>query len=341
MPDDIEFVVRGAPTGTAAGLRESIRSLSGLPSLPVVVRPYSTEAERLTADLLRASLVLMPSRKEGLGLVGVEAIVAGTPVLISGSSGLGALLRDVLRADDVGRVVVSMSGDDQEITDRWARAIEAVLRDREAAFQRAADVRRYLAEHKKWSSTTQGLLKALNLLPREGQTPGEPDQNTDPPPPRASQGEDPTAREADQGSHMHSVSQDPTAASPTFNERRLDALGRALRQVVPSIYRNPRIRVRKLAAANSALLSVGPIMQALSAVAEAENRQPMRHKLQQLDHTLKQHYCTVSQKLSALEQVRSEEDAVQPCQDLATETAKLLAACDQAIQVIQAIQRVT
>jgi glycosyltransferase involved in cell wall biosynthesis len=66
--DEIEFVVRGAPIGSSADLRQVIRVQSGLPSLNVVVRPYSTQAERLAADLRRASLVLMPSRKEGFGL---------------------------------------------------------------------------------------------------------------------------------------------------------------------------------------------------------------------------------------------------------------------------------
>jgi glycosyltransferase involved in cell wall biosynthesis len=108
--DEIEFVVRGAPVGSTAELRQNIQEQSALPSLNVVVRPYSTHAERLAADLRRASLVLMPSRREGFGLVGVEAIVTGTPVLISESSGLGVLLREILSPDDAGRVVAGPFG---------------------------------------------------------------------------------------------------------------------------------------------------------------------------------------------------------------------------------------
>jgi glycosyltransferase involved in cell wall biosynthesis len=181
----IEFVVRGAPVGSTNALRTKVLAQSGLPSLSVVIRPYSTQAERLAADLRRATLVLMPSRTDGFGLVGVEAIIAGTPVLISESSGLGALLQEALPTDDVGRVVVSMSGDDQVIADRWARAIEAVLSDREAAFQRAADIRCHLAAHKKWSTAIQDLLTALSPSPLEGKLPDERGLNIESAPSRA------------------------------------------------------------------------------------------------------------------------------------------------------------
>ena len=46
-----------------------------------------------------SSLVLMPSRVEGFGLAGLEAITSGTPVRISGASGLGMLLEELLAQD--------------------------------------------------------------------------------------------------------------------------------------------------------------------------------------------------------------------------------------------------
>jgi hypothetical protein len=142
-----------------------------------------------------------------------------------------------------------------------------------------------------------------------------------------------TAREAERRARIHPVGyQDHAAVSPSLNERRLRALDSALGRVVPNIFQDPRIRVDKLDAANAALLSVGPIIEALRAAANAENRQPMRHELQQLEHVLQKHYNAVSQKLSLLEQVGSEEEAMQPCEDLAIKAAALLAACTQAIK---------
>jgi glycosyltransferase involved in cell wall biosynthesis len=162
---DIEFVVRGAPASSGEQLRLQVQKWAQLPALNVVVRPYTDTGERLTADLRRASLVLMPSRAEGFGLVGVEAIAAGTPALVSGTSGLGLLLEETLEPDDAQRVVVPMTDNDDELIERWARAIDAVLRDRDAAFRRAAESRAELASRKTWAAAARSLLDAVGAPP--------------------------------------------------------------------------------------------------------------------------------------------------------------------------------
>ena len=101
---------------------------------------------------------------------------------------------------------------------------------------------------------------------------------------------------------------------------------------MPGIYRNPKKRVTRLAAAKAGLLSVNPIVQALSIAVEIEKEQPALQRLQELEFILQQHYNAVLQKLSILNELRSVEDAMQPCQDLAVETAGLIAACTQAIR---------
>jgi len=158
---EIEFVVRGAPASSGEQLHRQVQEWAQLPALNVVVRPYTDLAERLTADLRRASLVLMPSRAEGFGLVGVEAIAAGTPLLVSGTSGLGSLLESALDQDDSQRIVVPMTDNGEELIDRWARAIDAVLRDRDAAFRRAAETRAQLASRKTWAAAALSLLDAV------------------------------------------------------------------------------------------------------------------------------------------------------------------------------------
>jgi glycosyltransferase involved in cell wall biosynthesis len=159
--DPIELVVRGAPEGTSRKVRTAVREWAGYPELGVVVRPYTADTEWLDADIRRASLVLMPSRSEGFGLVGLESIVAGTPVLVSDQSGLGVLLREALKPEQASRFVVRMSGDDDRDHDEWGRAVEAVLRDRDAAFRRAAELRSQLSQQKTWASATTGLLAEL------------------------------------------------------------------------------------------------------------------------------------------------------------------------------------
>lgn len=160
----LELEVRGARLETSTELQRKLREGSGYPALSVVVRPYTTDTESLDADIKSASLLLMPSRSEGFGLVGLEAIVAGTPVLVSSASGLGDMLRETLDAEQAGRIVVPMSGDDEEDGERWGRAVEGMLRDREAAFRRAMEVRALLATRKTWAAAVAGLLAELREL---------------------------------------------------------------------------------------------------------------------------------------------------------------------------------
>ena len=158
---DLEFVVRGAEPGRSDELRELLRNCAASPALRIVVRPYSPSTETLVADMRSASLVLMPSREEGFGLVGLEALVAGTPALITSRSGLGQLLRQTLDPEQFARVVVTMTGDDQEDTDRWARSINGMILDRPAAFQRAFELQAILGSRTTWRSSVSALFSEL------------------------------------------------------------------------------------------------------------------------------------------------------------------------------------
>jgi hypothetical protein len=83
---------------------------------------------------------------------------------VSSESGLGAMLREALEHEQAGRIVVPMSGDDDEDGERWGRAVEGMLRDREAAFRRAMEVRALLATRKTWAAAVAGLLAELHEL---------------------------------------------------------------------------------------------------------------------------------------------------------------------------------
>ncbi|WP_264811819.1 glycosyltransferase family 4 protein, partial [Gluconacetobacter johannae] len=157
----IELVIRGAKSDGMDKLRSELLQKAGPNRLELSVRAFTVSDERLRADLQSASLVLMPSRSEGFGLVGVEAIVAGAPALVSADSGLAQLLREDLSPDQVARLVVKMDGTPDELCERWANAIERVLADREASFRRAAEIRNIMADKKTWLNEAKKLLAAL------------------------------------------------------------------------------------------------------------------------------------------------------------------------------------
>jgi glycosyltransferase involved in cell wall biosynthesis len=93
-----------------------------------------TGSERLDA-LSAADVVVYPSEREVFGLVAVEALLCGTPVIVSGDSGCG----EVIRATGGGQTVPF--GDATAL----AHAIERVLTEapawRDAARHAAAAVR--------------------------------------------------------------------------------------------------------------------------------------------------------------------------------------------------------
>ncbi len=156
------LVVRGAPVGSADDLRLHLTAaLSN--GVRAEVLHYTADAARIAEDLRKSSLVLMPSRSEGFGLVGLEAIAAGVPVLVSAESGLGQLLQE--RVPDLARdVVVDVLDVEKDDAARWAGEIEFVLRDREAAFGRARKLREALAPALDWTRETGTLVDVIRSL---------------------------------------------------------------------------------------------------------------------------------------------------------------------------------
>ena len=157
------FVVRGASAGTTVEFRKRLKASAGRPLRPIV-REYTTDASLISTDFLSSSVVLMPSRGEGFGLVGLEAISAGVPVLISGCSGLAELLNR--HAPKFARFCVVNVEDDEAVdTAAWQTALQAVLVDRKAAFSRAKKLRKILNDKLSWEKSVKAMVERLYATP--------------------------------------------------------------------------------------------------------------------------------------------------------------------------------
>lgn len=156
-----ELVTQGVPEGESAKLRTMAEKWIDNPAVHVLPRPYSSDPQAVIDEVARASLVVMPSRAESFGLVGLEAITAGVPVLVSSGSGLGMLLADTLPSDEVERMTVDVGATALEVekdVNRWARAISNVMWNVPAAFQQAAEVRKTMADRVTWRAAATKLL---------------------------------------------------------------------------------------------------------------------------------------------------------------------------------------
>jgi glycosyltransferase involved in cell wall biosynthesis len=158
---DPVLVVRGAPPGKGDELHVHLAKLADVPRDRIRVREYTAEATHIQEDLRRACLLLIPSRTEGFGLVGLEALALGTPTLISARSGLGELLVEKLGETHARNFVVEVKDDTEADATEWARAIEQVLRDPKAAFARTAELQQRLEKELSWTTAAQSLMSAL------------------------------------------------------------------------------------------------------------------------------------------------------------------------------------
>jgi glycosyltransferase involved in cell wall biosynthesis len=144
--------VRGAPRRDCDALAAELMELSGLAPELIDVRPFTDDADQIAVDLRHAALCVMPSRVEGFGLVALEAIEAGTPVLVSRKSGVAELLTERLGRSAMPMIV---DGDEPAV---WANAIRHVLTDLHAAFDYAHDIAVRLAGELRWDHVVNQLV---------------------------------------------------------------------------------------------------------------------------------------------------------------------------------------
>ncbi|XP_019626546.1 PREDICTED: LOW QUALITY PROTEIN: uncharacterized protein LOC109471647 [Branchiostoma belcheri] len=126
--------------------------------------------EDIAKDMQQAHLVLMPSRAEPFGLIGLEAIAAGIPVLISDNSGLADMIKDLVKerklpADMRHRIVKTSvrESDLAEDARKWAERIADTLEYSQPEFDRAARYKKKLLESEYWKESHQNLLRVCGL----------------------------------------------------------------------------------------------------------------------------------------------------------------------------------
>jgi len=159
-----ELLIRGVPDRKSRELYEQVEDWIGTPAVDVTLRPFSADPRHITEDVARASLVLMPSRAEAFGLVGLEAIAAGVPVLVSGRSGLGVLLLDQGQLPVAHQAVVDVAATVRDLeadVRMWEKSIHAVMRSLPGAFREAAELRDEMAARCTWATAAATVLGCL------------------------------------------------------------------------------------------------------------------------------------------------------------------------------------
>ena len=132
----------GAPDGKQDEVAENLLR-SGIIKSQLAVRKFVQTKERLKELFCEVDLCIMASRTEGFGLTALEALSAGLPILVSGNSGFG----DVLRSLPLGKSCVVESEDPKV----WARAIAGVRqKDRAERLQEIQRLKMSYEEQFSW-----------------------------------------------------------------------------------------------------------------------------------------------------------------------------------------------
>ena len=130
-----------------------------IPSSQLRVRAFLDSREDLKKLFCEADLVVMPSRTEGFGLTGLEALSAGLPILVSRKSGFGEALMKV----PFGRNFVIDSDD----PDQWAKAIEEFCNnDRSSRLEECEKLRDFYQKKYSWKKQCESLIdKMISITP--------------------------------------------------------------------------------------------------------------------------------------------------------------------------------
>ena len=153
LPDTL-LVFAGARDGKYEEIAKKMSECHGVPKRSLRVRGFVQSREDLKCLFQEVDLVLMPSRTEGFGLTGLEALSAGLPVLVSKNSGFGEALCKV----PFGSSFVI----DSEDPDEWAATIKEVWnKGRQERLVEAEKLRMFYGEKYNWAKQGRGLLDKM------------------------------------------------------------------------------------------------------------------------------------------------------------------------------------
>ena len=151
--EDTCLVFVGAPDGKRNEIAKRFTEC-GVPASRLRVRGFVEDRESLKSLFQEVDLVVMPSRTESFGLIGLEALSAGVPVLVSGNSGFGEALCNVV----FGSSVV-VNSEDPSV---WTAAITEIwAKDRKIRLAEVESLRHSYEKEYNWATQTKDLVAKM------------------------------------------------------------------------------------------------------------------------------------------------------------------------------------
>ncbi|XP_044175056.1 uncharacterized protein LOC114949013 [Acropora millepora] len=150
----------GAPDGMQDEVRKRLLN-HGITEEQLTVRKF-VQCRRGIKDLLcEVDLAIMPSKSEGFGLVALEALSAGLPVLVGSNSGFASAIRDL----PLGACSIVDSDDPA----KWAEAIERVCVRHRVCLEEIIMLRECYGRKYVWKTQCKALVEQLWRMIRDDQ----------------------------------------------------------------------------------------------------------------------------------------------------------------------------
>ena len=145
----------GAPEGKQEKVRAELLQ-HGIAEAQLTVRKFIHSRDRVKDLLCEVDLAIMPSKSEGFGLVALEALSAGLPILVGSRSGFAKALENVLH----GNTCIVNSDDPTE----WAKAIEDVRIRHGMRLKEIKSVRKSYREMYSWKEQCEALVNRMKKM---------------------------------------------------------------------------------------------------------------------------------------------------------------------------------
>ena len=158
LGEKFEVTFVGAPEGQHRKIEEWFLQNKKVKRKQLTIRGYCDQNE-LKTMFYGADLVAMPSRTEGFGLIALEAISAGVPVLVTSESGIAKALERV----EGGKSVIVQSEEPEE----WAQKIKTMsMKKPEERLDNAIRLRENYEKTYSWSTQCGRFSEMIGALIR-------------------------------------------------------------------------------------------------------------------------------------------------------------------------------
>ena len=142
----------GAPDGKQDAVREKLLQC-GIAEEKLTVRKYVQSREGMKDLLCEMDLAIMPSKSEGFGLVALEALSAGLPILVGSKSGFARALENIL----FGKSCIV----DSDNPSKWAEAIEGVRASHGMCLEEIKTLRASYEQKYNWKVQCEALVEKM------------------------------------------------------------------------------------------------------------------------------------------------------------------------------------